>query len=139
MGTRALYFFEDSDGVYGAYKHYDGYPSGAMWFIENAKEYAWALDRCPNPRFEADDFAAGFVAANKAKGGGEVRLLRMFDDTSIDMVVDDHIWCDYYYVIKYDRDIGDLHVTVFQSEGHEWEQIASMPHQVMLKAYAEAS
>ena len=135
MGTRALYFFEDSDGVYGAYKHYDNYPSGAMWFIENAKEYAW-----PFPRFEADDFAAGFVAANKAKGGGECRLLRMFDDTSIDMVMDDHIWCDYYYVIKYDRDIEDLHVTVFQSEGYDtWKQIASMPHQVMLKAYAVAS
>ena len=138
MGTRAVYFFEDSDGVYGAYKHYDNYPSGAMWFIENAKEYAWPLDNWANPRFEADDFAAGFVAANKAKGGGECRLLRMFDDTSIDMVMDDHIWCDYYYVIKYDRDIEDLHVTIFESDGHEWKQIASIPHQVMLKSYAAA-
>ena len=26
MGTRAVYFFEDSKDLYGVYKHYDGYP-----------------------------------------------------------------------------------------------------------------
>lgn len=140
MGTRAVYFFEDHDGsVYGAYKHYDNYPSGAADFIENAKSYAWDL-----PRFEADDFAAAFVAANKAKRGGEVRLLPMFDSTSIDMVMQDHRWCDYYYIVRYDMDVKDLTVEIWQtraftSEDTGFKKIEEMRHTSMKRAYAEAS
>jgi hypothetical protein len=42
------------------YKHSDGYPEGAVCWITRALEFAWPL-----PRFEADEFAAAFVAANK--------------------------------------------------------------------------
>ncbi len=71
MSTRAVVTFKDEHGAYSVYKHHDGYPNGAggmLAAIEKAKAHAWAL-----PRFEADDFAAGFVCANKTCGGG-VRL-----------------------------------------------------------------
>ena len=70
MSTRAVYTFTDESGdCFHVYKHHDGYPSGAAEWIENAKSIAWAL-----PRFEADEFAASFVAANKPDEGG-VRLM----------------------------------------------------------------
>jgi hypothetical protein len=68
MSTRALYTFGDNNGEYHVYKHFDGYPSGAAQWIANALKLAWPL-----PRFEADEFAAAFVAANKDQCGG-VRL-----------------------------------------------------------------
>lgn len=71
MATRAIYTFKDSDQTIHVYKHWDGYPESALKFIANALPFAW-----PMPRFEADDFAAAFVAANKpAGGGGDVRLM----------------------------------------------------------------
>jgi len=75
MGTRAVYTFKDKYNTYHVYKHYDGYPrgvgagAGAIGAIEAAKEYAWDL-----PRFEASDFAAAFIAANKKQGGGNVYM-----------------------------------------------------------------
>ena len=66
MSTRACYRFipdngpNDWPGVVTVYKHHDGYPTGAAKAIEAALDYAWQL-----PRFEADEFAAAFVAANK--------------------------------------------------------------------------
>jgi hypothetical protein len=75
MSTRACYRFipengpNDWPGVITVYKHHDGYPSGAAEAIENALAVAWPL-----PRYEADEFAAAFVAANKQPGGG-VRLV----------------------------------------------------------------
>lgn len=42
------------------YKHSDGYPDGAVCWITKSLEHAW-----PVPGFEADEFAAAFVAANK--------------------------------------------------------------------------
>jgi hypothetical protein len=68
MGTRAVYTFIDTDGRYSVFKHWDGYPTGACRFITNALTLAW-----PIPRFEADEFAAAFVAANK-KQAGNIRL-----------------------------------------------------------------
>lgn len=71
MSTRALYTFRDADGEYHVYKHHDGYPDehGGFATIGAAKRLAWDL-----PRFEADEFAAAFVAAAK-DGPGGVRLL----------------------------------------------------------------
>ena len=137
MGTRAVYFFEDDDGMYGVYKHYDGYPQGAAHHIEAAKEWAWKF-----PRFEADEFASAFVAANKNKDGGEVRLLPMFESTSIDMVMEDYTWCDYYYVVRFEG--GGLMVEIwetlaFTSEDTGFKKKAEMTHDTMLRAYAEAS
>jgi hypothetical protein len=63
MSTRALYTFRSDDGTeeYHVYKHSDGYPTGAADAICAALPFAWPL-----PRYEADEFAAAFVAANKA-------------------------------------------------------------------------
>jgi hypothetical protein len=64
MSTRACYRFIDRPGdhaeVVTIYKHSDGYPEGAVCWITKALEFAWPL-----PRFEADEFAAAFIAANK--------------------------------------------------------------------------
>jgi hypothetical protein len=64
MSTRACYRFIDPDTsdpeVVTVYKHSDGYPDGAVCWITKALEHAWPL-----PRFEADEFATAFVAANK--------------------------------------------------------------------------
>lgn len=70
MSTRALYIFSDndSDESYIVYKHHDGYPEGAKKSIQSAAGLAWEF-----PRFEADEFAAAFVAANKDRPGG-IRL-----------------------------------------------------------------
>lgn len=64
MGTRAVFTFKDERNEFHIYKHYDGYPSGAADFLTKAVEKSWGLRR-----FEADDFAAAFIAANKEKGG----------------------------------------------------------------------
>ena len=65
MSTRALYTFIDQNNVYHVYKHHDGYPSGAYEWISGALMFAWNL-----PRFEAAEFSAAFVAANKTGSGG---------------------------------------------------------------------
>ena len=68
MGTRAVYTFIDQKSRFSVYKHWDGYPTQACGFIANALALAWPL-----PRFEADEFAAAFVTANK-KHDGDIRL-----------------------------------------------------------------
>lgn len=68
MSTRATYEFKDQYGSHTVYIHFDGYPSNAYKYIQNALKLAWEL-----PRFEADEFAAAFVATNKNREGG-VRL-----------------------------------------------------------------
>jgi len=67
MGTRAVYSFIDEKDTFHVYKHWDGYPTGAIEFIDNALPYAWTL-----PRFEAMEFSASFIAGNKSKSGGDV-------------------------------------------------------------------
>ena len=70
MSTRGLYTFTDSDGAsFTVFKHWDNYPSGAHLFIQKALAFSWDL-----PRFEADEFAASFIAANKKPSGGDLRL-----------------------------------------------------------------
>lgn len=76
MSTRAVYSFYDLFDTtqtwqvngYHVYKHHDGYPEGAAFALAKTLENAWEL-----PRFEADEFAASFVASNKSNSGG-VRL-----------------------------------------------------------------
>ena len=144
MGTRAVYFFEDKNdkSYYGVYKHYDGYPQGAASHIEDAKSYAWPL-----PRWEADEFAAAFVAANKNPKGGEIRLLPQFEAVGIEMFMDDYHWCDFFYIISWDDYDKEMYVQIFESrfdpenyeESKHWHETASMRHSEMLRAYAEAS
>jgi hypothetical protein len=77
MSTRAVYTFKDEYDSFSVYKHYDGYPegegagTGAFGFIKAAKEFAWDL-----PRFEASEFAAAFIAANKNQAGGDLYLTK---------------------------------------------------------------
>jgi len=79
MGTRAIYTFIDPnyvDDKFHIYSQYDNYPKGAAELIERALSYSWEL-----PRFEADEFAAAFVAANKPKRGGGIRLCNNENDS----------------------------------------------------------
>lgn len=46
------------------HRAWDGYPRCGCQFIANALPLAWPL-----PRFEAEEFAAAFVAANKKRCG----------------------------------------------------------------------
>lgn len=71
MGTRAVYSFLDEHNVaFHVYKHWDNNPEGAAGFLTNALEHAWDL-----PRYEHDEFAAAFIAANKKWGsGGDIRM-----------------------------------------------------------------
>jgi hypothetical protein len=71
MGTRAVYTFKDGDKRFHVYKHWDGYPGGAAFFFMNALPYAWG-----GTRFEADEFAAAFIAGNKKEGGGDIYLTK---------------------------------------------------------------
>lgn len=68
MSTRAVYTFIDENESWPVYKHHDGYPSGAAEFIAAAMTKAWAL-----PRFEPDEFATAFIAANK-EFAGDLRM-----------------------------------------------------------------
>lgn len=75
MGTRAVYTFRDENNEFHVYKHWDNSPRGAAKFIEKSLKYAWEL-----PRFEADDFSAAFIRANKPKEGGDIRITHHFTD-----------------------------------------------------------
>ena len=97
MSTRATYQFVDKHSDFTVFKHHDGYPEGGLQWIARALKYAWPL-----PRFEADEFAASFVAANKPRGGGgDIRLT-----TSKDV----HGDTEYHYVVT--RVDGKIHVQV---------------------------
>jgi hypothetical protein len=66
MSARACYRFwplDDWPGVVTVYQHQDGDPAGAAKAIEAALAFAWPL-----PRYECEEFAAAFVAANKWSG-----------------------------------------------------------------------
>ena len=73
MSTRACYVFRDTYSTHVVYKHMDGYPDGAIEWIAKARALAW-----PFPRFEADEFAASFIAANKDRPG-DVRTVGQGD------------------------------------------------------------
>jgi len=123
MSTRAMYTFKNKKQTVHVYKHHDGYPEGALSWIANARNYAWQL-----PRFEPDDFAAAFVAANKPKfnpddkypnAGGGVRLC----DTSIKEPWEFSSDSEFWYVVTFepkkqaDTDIfpgGALHLKIYE-------------------------
>ncbi len=136
MGTRAIYIFEDEHEEVHVYKHYDNYPQGAVDFIENAKEFAWEL-----PRFEADEFAAAFVAANKNRKGGEVRLVNARFKDRDEMLEANH-WCDYHYVIS-KHNSQDLWVEIWDSrydmdsDDTAWVLIDELTHTEMKEKYGE--
>lgn len=89
MSTRAVYTFKDRYETIHVYKHHDGYPAGGISWIANALPYAWEL-----PRFEASDFSAAFVAANKDAVGGGVRLT--MEKEASDVAGD----AEYHYIVS---------------------------------------
>lgn len=83
MSTRAVIVFGDRADMavgdaksYVVYSHYDGYPAGLASMFQTTLQsgLAWEL-----PRFEADEFACAFIAANKLRGGG-MRLFHRWDE-----------------------------------------------------------
>ena len=135
MGTRAIYIFEDEHEEVYVYKHYDNYPQGAVDFIEKAKEFAWEL-----PRFEADEFAASFVAANKDRRGGGVRLVNASFKDREEMLGANH-FCDYYYVISNYEHESFLRVEIWQScyvmdsDDTPWVLLDELTHTEMKEKY----
>jgi|TARA_R100000149_G_scaffold65274_1_gene39241 hypothetical protein len=117
MSTRACYTFLDTFSrgetrSFHVYKHHDGYPyaqwgltgeeAGGLVWIREALFYAWDL-----PRFEADEFAASFIVANKGSSGG-IRLINT-----------EHPWQfsgdpEYWYVVDKRENVPDLYVEVFE-------------------------
>lgn len=67
MGTRAVITFRDSIGRFSVYQHYDGDPETVLENIKLAKHH-WAM-----PRFEADEYAAAYIATYKTSSGN-IRL-----------------------------------------------------------------
>ena len=64
MGTRAIITFTDDNDKYHVYQHWDGDPETVKANIQSALKLAWPL-----PRFEPDEFAAAYIAANKTSEG----------------------------------------------------------------------
>jgi len=69
MGTRAVYIFEKGYKKTHVYKHDDNEPNEGIQYIKNAFKFSWEL-----PRYEPEEFAAAFVAANK-KEPGDISLI----------------------------------------------------------------
>ena len=67
MGTRAIFTFTDQHESCHVFQHWDGYPSGAH---DTLRTWIDSGLSWPFPRFEVDESAAGFIAANKTEPGG---------------------------------------------------------------------
>lgn len=100
MSTRANIIIRDECKQIQIYKHSDGYPSGAIPAIQKALALAWPL-----PRWEADDFAAAFVAANKDRGG-QIYI----DGTWIEGKTE-HGDIEYLYFVEFDADQKMVKIT----------------------------
>ena len=87
MGTRAVYTFKSHGESFHVYKHWDNIPKHAAAFIAAAAGKAWTL-----PRFEADEYAAAFIAVNKT-GEGDIRLIKSPNDIGD---------AAYFYTIEHD-------------------------------------
>ena len=97
MSTRATYEFVDKYNSFTVYKHHDGYPEGGVEWIHAASELAWPL-----PRFEASEFAAAFVAANKGRSG----------DVYLSNGRDSHGDTEYHYIVTYEPKSEQLLITI---------------------------
>lgn len=112
MSTRATYTFTDGDETFNVFKHTDGNPEYGLRFISRALKLAWPL-----PRFEPDEFAAAFVAANKNRPG-DVRILQGEDwkECSYGDI-------EYHYTIRPNGGLLDItieEVSCINYEDSEW-------------------
>ena len=102
MGTRAVITFKDKNfgrtEKYSVYQHYDGSPDSVAESLVKAQTKAWGW-----PRFEASDFAAAYIAANK-EGAGNLYLTsgpqRHFD-------------LEFAYEVTFDKNQSSLIVETF--------------------------
>ena len=105
MSTRAVFTFKDNYGEYSVYKHMDGYPSRAGESLKATLDSKKCWDF---PRFEADEFAAAFIAANKTEGGN-LRLTNRannHDDLGYNYIItfkDNSLFIQCYIGNKQDR------------------------------------
>ena len=112
MSTNAIIFFQSDETSEpyssGVYQHWDGYPSGVQATINKTIEsgLAWEL-----PRFEADEFAAAFIAANKKERGN----IRHIDTNNMH-----NRYFDFIYFVQYDDDLG-ITVIVGHNTGEQDE------------------
>ena len=86
MGTRCVVTFKDEHQSFSVYQHWDGNPAVILEELGTTLKSgkAWPL-----PRFEASEFAAAFIAANK-DGSGNVYLTsgpKAHSDLSYEYVV----------------------------------------------------
>ena len=79
MSTRGVFVFADNPAATlndrearCVYVHHDTYPEGGAAYLAACLQGGWVW---PLPRFEADEFAAGFVASIKAGRLAEWRAL----------------------------------------------------------------
>jgi hypothetical protein len=101
MGTRAVFTFKDDYGSHAVYKHWDGYPESAVECLTKAIPFSWGLDR-----YEACDFSAAFVAANKQKGG----------DVYLTTSAEDHCDLSYHYELTSAKTNGQLIIRALKVE-----------------------
>ena len=106
MGTRAVITFFDDElpGKFAIYQHWDGNPETVINDLRNVR-HCW-----PWPRWEADEFAAAYIATYK-QGSGNLRIstgARNHDDLS------------YSYEVRQVENEGEcaLEVIVKDGEGH---------------------
>ncbi len=102
MGTRAVFTFTDENCTACVYVMCDGGPVSAIQQIMASLNYAWAL-----PRFEADEFAAAFIRANKVYPGG-YRVVSERDQ-----------YTDWEYAYRVYTVEGALHIHVVHFAGRE--------------------
>lgn len=70
MGTRAVITFIDADNSrYSVYQHWDGDPGTVL------KQIRQTSKRWPWPRYEADEYAAAYIATHKTDPGN-IRISR---------------------------------------------------------------
>jgi len=121
MATRAVYSFQDQYNTYHVYKHWDGYPEGALEFIAAALPYAWPL-----PRYEAADFAAAFIAANKKPEGGDVYMTDHWEK---------HSDIEYRYMVRQVE--GKLTVNVYECDPANFYELTKLVKTIELADHLE--
>lgn len=121
MGTRAVYTFKSHGESFHVYKHWDNTPLNAAAFIAAAAGKAWTL-----PRFEADEYAAAFVAVNKTKEG-DIRLIKSPKQCGD---------AAYFYTVEHDG--SALVVTCKDDEGKRLFKGSIQAFDAWAKAYDEA-
>jgi hypothetical protein len=95
MSTTAILTFKDEEETYSIYQQYDGDPKEVAKSLNAALEFAWEL-----PRFEASEFAAAYVRANKVREGGiYLSLPEDYEDIA------------YKYVVTLEAEQIRVHVT----------------------------